>query len=85
VIQSQTDDLASLFDKMEDDDFATAEYDTNECFIQEDIERNFSLNIGMKLSNLTISNTVSKPKKLISEPLDALVEDRFLRLTSKKD
>ena len=85
VMQSQTDDLASLFDKMEDDDFPTAEYDTNECFVQEDREHKSSLNIGKKLSNLTISNTVSKPKKLISEPLDAFVEDRSPRFTSKKD
>jgi hypothetical protein len=58
---------------MEDDDFPTAEYDTNECFIQENKELNSLMETRKKYSNLTISNSVSKPQKLISEPLNAFV------------
>jgi len=70
---------------MEDDDFPNAEYDTNECLIKEDRLQNSSLYIGKKSSNLTISNTVSKPKKLISEPLGAFVDNFSPQLTSEKD
>lgn len=70
---------------MEDEDFPTAEYDTNECFVPDDKERNSLITMNKQFSSFTLVNSNRKPKKLNSEKLEDYTVDRSPQLTCKKD